>query len=229
MSSVHAFFAEIQLVEGRDLKTAIFQKNCLKFSDFKKKTEKRTKIEDQEGEVGKIFLNTTSANLLCTSSTLGLHGKPRINYQQHGPSFRLKNNICVLSSVLLRIVGRMRCEHGLTSECCYNIVRNTLIMNMTKPGKWVFCLSDFHTAVQQKLISTIWSFFIETYPYTYWDLASMGAFVSKNWIDNEWSWSKLSVIHTSVIFGIIQATENNDSVNDALLWFLYLCLNVNIG
>ncbi len=46
------------------------------------KTEKRTKIKDQEGEAGKIFLNRASANLLCTSSTLGLHGKPGINYQQ---------------------------------------------------------------------------------------------------------------------------------------------------
>ncbi len=43
------------------------------------------KVEDQEGEAGKIFLNTTSANVLCTSSTLGLHGKPGINYQQYGP------------------------------------------------------------------------------------------------------------------------------------------------
>ncbi len=45
------------------------------------------KIEDQEGEVDKIFLNTTSANLLRTSSTLGLQGKPGINYQQFGPFF----------------------------------------------------------------------------------------------------------------------------------------------
>ncbi len=85
-ASVHAFFAEIQLFKGRDLKNPIFQKNCLKFSDWKK-TEKRTKIEDLEGEAGKILLNTTSANLLCTSSTLGLRGKPGINYQQYGPFF----------------------------------------------------------------------------------------------------------------------------------------------
>ncbi len=33
MSSVHVFFAEIQLFEGRNLKTPIFWENCLKFSD----------------------------------------------------------------------------------------------------------------------------------------------------------------------------------------------------
>ncbi len=49
MSSVHVFFAEIQLFE--DLYNSIFRKNCLKFSDWKK-TEKRTKIEDQEGGGG---------------------------------------------------------------------------------------------------------------------------------------------------------------------------------
>ncbi len=45
------------------------------------------KIEDQEGEAGKIFLNTISANLLCTLSILELHGKPGINYQPYGPFF----------------------------------------------------------------------------------------------------------------------------------------------
>ncbi len=44
---------------------------------------------------------------------------------------------------------------------------------------------------------------------------------------NEWSWSKESLTHTSVIFGIIQAAENKSKVNDALLGFLHLCLNVN--
>ncbi len=34
---------------------------------------------------------------------------------------------------------------------------------------------------------------------------------------NEWSWSKLSLVHTDVIFGIIRVIENNNSVNDALL------------
>ncbi len=120
------------------------------------------KIEDQEEEAGKIFLNTISANLLCTSSTLGLQGKPRINHQQHGPFFWLKYTICALSSLLLHIVGRMRCELGLMSEHCYNIVRNTLILNMTKLGKRVFHLSDLQTAVQQKLVSTIWYLFIES-------------------------------------------------------------------
>ncbi len=129
------------------------------------KKKRKTKIEDQEGEVGKIFLNTTSANLLCTSSTLGLHSKPGINYQRYGPLFRLKYTIYALSSLILRIVGRMRCELGLTSEQHYNIVRNTLILNMTKSGKRVFRLSDLQTAVQQKLVSTIWSLFKETYTY----------------------------------------------------------------
>ncbi len=36
MNSVPAFFAEIQLFEGGDLKNPIFQKNCLKFSNWKK-------------------------------------------------------------------------------------------------------------------------------------------------------------------------------------------------
>ncbi len=115
--------------------------------------------------MGKIFLNTTSANLLCTLSTLGLHSKPGINYQQYSPFFRLKYTICLLSSLLLHIIGRIRCELGLTSEHCYNIIRNTLILNMTKPGKRVFRLSRFQTAVQQKLVSTIWPLFIETYTY----------------------------------------------------------------
>ncbi len=44
----------------------------------------------KRGEAGEIFLNTTSANLLCTSSTLGLHGKPGINYQQYGPFFSIE-------------------------------------------------------------------------------------------------------------------------------------------
>ncbi len=52
--------------------------------------EKRMKIEDQEGEVGKLFLNMTSANLLCTSSTLGPHGKPGINPM--GKNCLLKKN-----------------------------------------------------------------------------------------------------------------------------------------
>ncbi len=103
--------------------------------------------------------------MLCTSSTEGLYGMPVINYQQYGPFFRLKNTICTLSSLLLRIIGRMHCELRLTLEHCYNIVRNTLILNMTKPGKRVFRFSDFQTAVQQKLVSTIWSLFIETYAY----------------------------------------------------------------
>ncbi len=72
MSSAHTFFAEIQLFEGRDLKNLIFQKNCSKFSRLKKKNQKNgTKIEDQEEEAGKIFLNTTSADLLYISSLLG--------------------------------------------------------------------------------------------------------------------------------------------------------------
>ncbi len=37
---------------------------------------------------------------------------------------------------------------------------------MTKPEKWVFRLSDLQTVVQQKLVSTIWSLFIEMYTYT---------------------------------------------------------------
>ncbi len=123
------------------------------------------KIEDQEGKAGKIFLNTTSANLPCSSSTLGLHGKPGINYQQYGSFFRLKYTICVQSSLLLRIIGGMCCELGLTSEHCYNIVRNTLILNMTKPRKRVFRFPNLQTVVQQKLVSTIWSLFIETYTY----------------------------------------------------------------
>ncbi len=48
------------------------------------------KIEDQEEEAGKIVLNAISSNLLCTSSTLGLRGKPGMNYQQYGPFFSLK-------------------------------------------------------------------------------------------------------------------------------------------
>ncbi len=80
--------------------------------------------------------------------------------------FQLKYTICVLSSLLLCIVGRMRCELKLTSEHCYNIVRNTLILNMMKPTKRVFRLSDFQTAVQQKLVSTMWSLFIERYTYS---------------------------------------------------------------
>ncbi len=134
---------------------------------MKKKTEKQTKIEDQEEEAGKIFLNTTSANLLCTSSTLGLHGKPgRKTTNNMVLFFRLKYAICVLSSLLLRIVGRMCCELGLMSEHCYNTGRNTLILNMMKLGKRVFHLSDHETVVQQKLVSTIWSLFIEMYTYT---------------------------------------------------------------
>ncbi len=40
MNSVHAFFAEIQLFEGKDLKNPIFWKNFLKFSDLiKQKNE----------------------------------------------------------------------------------------------------------------------------------------------------------------------------------------------
>ncbi len=113
------------------------------------------KIEDQEGKAVKIFLNMTFANLLCTSTTLGLHDKPRINYQQYGPFFRLKYTICVLSFLFLRIVGRMRCELGMTSEHCYNVVTRTLILNMTKPGKRVFRLPDLQTVVQQKLVSTM--------------------------------------------------------------------------
>ncbi len=108
-----------------------------------------------------------SVNLLCAPSTLEPHGKPGINYQQYGLSFWLKNTICVLSSLFLRIVGRIRCELGLTSEHSYNMVRNTLVLNKTKPGKWVFCFSDFQTAIQQKLVSTIWSFFMEAYTYTF--------------------------------------------------------------
>ncbi len=57
----------------------------------------------------------------------------------------------------------MRCEFWLMSEHRYNIVRNTLILNMTKPEKQVFRLSNLQTAVQQKLLSTIWSFFKEMY------------------------------------------------------------------
>ncbi len=77
--------------------------------------------------------------------------------------FCLKYTISVLSALLLRIIGRIHSELGLTSEHCCNIVRNTLVLNMTKPRKRVFHLSDFQTAVQLKLISTIWSLFIETY------------------------------------------------------------------
>ncbi len=51
MRSVHAFFAEMQLFEGRNLKTPIFWKNCLKFSDWKKQ-KNEMKIEDQEGGGG---------------------------------------------------------------------------------------------------------------------------------------------------------------------------------
>ncbi len=40
MSSAHAFFAEIQLFEGRDLKDLIFWKNGLKFPIEKTKTKK---------------------------------------------------------------------------------------------------------------------------------------------------------------------------------------------
>ncbi len=119
------------------------------------------KIKDQEVEADKIFLNMTFANVLCTPSTLRLHSKPGINY---GPFFfRLKYTVYVLSSPLLRIVGGMHCELGLMSEYCYNVVGNTLILNMTKPGKRVFHFSDLQTVVQQKLLSTIWSLFIETY------------------------------------------------------------------
>ncbi len=59
----------------------------------------------------------------------------------------------------------MHCELGLVLERCYNIVRNALIVDMTKPRKQVFRLSDLQTAVQQKLVSTIWSLYIETYAY----------------------------------------------------------------
>ncbi len=127
-----------------------FPKKLFKVFRFKK-TEKWMKIEDQEGEAGKIFLNAISANLWYTSSTLGLQDKPGINYQQYGPFLRLKNTICVLSFLLLHIVGRMRSELGLTSEHCYNIVRNnTHTEYMTKSRKRVFRLSDL-----QKLVSTI--------------------------------------------------------------------------
>ncbi len=78
-----------------------------------------------------------------------------INYQQHGSFFRLKYTIYVLSFLLLRIGGGVHCELQLTSEHCYNIVRNVLILNMTKSGKQVFRLSDLQTVVQQKLVSTI--------------------------------------------------------------------------
>ncbi len=111
------------------------------------------KIGDQEEEAGKVFLNTTSANLLCTSSTLGFYGKPGINYQQYGPFFRLKyTTMCALLSLPLRIVGRIHCELGLMSEHCYSTIRNTLVLNVTKPGKRVSCLSNFQTVVQQKLV-----------------------------------------------------------------------------
>ncbi len=50
-----------------------------------------------------------------------------------------------------------------------------------------------------------------------------------NAITNDWSWSKLSLVHTSIIFSIIQATESNTNVNNAVLWFLHLRLNVNTG
>ncbi len=36
-------------------------------------------------------------------------------------------------------------------------------------------------------------------------------------ITNERSWSKLILVHISIIFDIIQTIENNTSVNDALL------------
>ncbi len=95
MSSVHAFFAEIQLFEGTE--KPYFPEKL--FEVFRlKKIEKRTKIEDREGEAGKIFLNMTSANLLCTSSTLGPHGKPGINYQQCGPFFSI--DVYHLSTVI---------------------------------------------------------------------------------------------------------------------------------
>ncbi len=56
-------------------------------------------VEDQEGEAGKIFLNTTSANPLCTSLTLGLHGNPGINYQQYGPFFPIEvHHLCTAIS-----------------------------------------------------------------------------------------------------------------------------------
>ncbi len=85
----------------------------------------------------------------------------RIDYQKKSNDNRFfsKNRhhyICVLSSLFLLINGRMRCELGLTSEHCYNTVRNTIILkHTTKPGKRVFRLSDLQTAVQQKLVSTI--------------------------------------------------------------------------
>ncbi len=49
MSFVNAFFAEIQLFEGRDLKNPIFQKNCLKFFDWKKKTRKTNENRRPKG------------------------------------------------------------------------------------------------------------------------------------------------------------------------------------
>ncbi len=63
---------------------------------------------------------------------------------------------------------------ALSGECAVSLdwrrntvitVRNTLILDMTKPRKRVFHLSDLQTVVQQKLVSTIWSLFIETYTY----------------------------------------------------------------
>ncbi len=51
------------------------------------KNRKTNKNKRPRGEASKIFLNTTSANLLCTSSTLGLHGKTGINCQQYSPFF----------------------------------------------------------------------------------------------------------------------------------------------
>ncbi len=83
------------------------------------------KIGNQEGEAIKISSTTTSANLLCTSSILGLYGKPGIHYQQYGPFFFIE--VHYLFTV---ISTSMRCELGLTLEHCYNIVRNTLIRNI---------------------------------------------------------------------------------------------------
>ncbi len=122
MSSVHAFFVKIQLFEGRDLKTPIFWKNCLKFSEY------------DFCKPGMYFIN------------IGTPRQARNKLPTIWSFFRFKYTICALSSLLLRIVGRMHCELGLTLEHCYNIVRNTLILNMTKSGFSTFWPSNSGTA-----------------------------------------------------------------------------------
>ncbi len=133
MSSVHAFFTEIHPFEGRDLKNLIFGKNCLMFW-LKKKKQKLTKIVDQKAKTedqkaGKIFLNMTSANLLCTSSTLGLHGKPGINHQQYSPCFHLKYPICVL-----------HLSFASSEECTVSSdwYQNTVITQLGTHSYWIW-------------------------------------------------------------------------------------------